>query len=363
MNLDFSCIKKILIVRMRHLGDVLLTSPLLTHLQETLPEAQIDLFINKESLPMLEGHPAITHYFLYDRKGISSHFFRKQWKEFCLLQEVRKKRYDLVLNLTEGDRGAIIAAYSGARYRVGFDPGKSGFFGKRKCFTHLVKICPTPRHTVERQLDVLRAIGIHPSINQRELFLHIPDPARKKMRSIYGENFILIHPVSRWMFKSPPASFFIELIQALHQKGERVLLSAGTEKEGLARVHEIQAAFPEIPLMGPAGKTSLKELGALIELSRLLITVDSVPLHMASALKAPVVALFGPSSDINWGPWQHPHGHVVSAPFSCRPCYMDGCGGSKQSDCLHQIKVAQVMSLYSRYASMKACGLFQSVEN
>lgn len=338
-------VKKILVVRMRHLGDVLLTSPVFTHLQKAFPRAQIDAFINKESLPMLDGHPAISRYFLYDRSWKSLPFFKRIGRELSLLRQVRKEKYDLVLNLTEGDRGAIIALVSGASYRVGFDPGKTGLFGKRKFFTHLVKICPQPRHTVERQLDALRRMGIHPPHEERDLFFAIPEDAMNNMRATYGKDFILIHPVSRWMFKSPPASFFIELIQSLHERGERILLSAGNEKEALALIEEIVAALPHIPLINVAGKTSLKELGALIHLSQMLITVDSVPLHIASALKSPVIALFGPSSEINWGPWRNPLGHVLAPKISCRPCYMDGCGGSKKSDCLSQLTVNQVLAL------------------
>jgi heptosyltransferase-3 len=68
-----------------------------------------------------------------------------------------------------------------------------------------------------------------------------------------------------------------------------------------------------------------------------------VPLHMASALKKPVVAIFGPTSDAAWGPWRNPRAKVVAQNISCRPCYQDGCGGSKYSDCLHTLPVERVL--------------------
>jgi lipopolysaccharide heptosyltransferase III len=339
---DLSKVKKILVVRMRHLGDVLLTSPVFTHLKKTVPEAEIDVLINAESLPMLEGHPAISNYFLYDRRWKSLSFFKKIAHEIKLLLQVRKNQYDLVLNLTEGDRGAIVALVSGAPIRVGFDPEGSGFFGKKRAYTHIVKICPHPRHTVERQLDALRRIGIFPPSHERDLMLHVPEEAIQKMQK-FGRGFVLIHPVSRWLFKSPPASFFAELIKALHQSGKKVLLTGGTDKEGLQLIQEIQAKVSDIPMTTLAGKTTLKELAALMRLSAALITVDSVPLHMASALKTPVIALFGPTSEINWGPWMHPKGRVIAPKVSCRPCYMDGCGGSKRSDCLSLLSPDEVM--------------------
>jgi heptosyltransferase III len=338
---DLKNVKKILVVRMRHLGDVLLTTPVFTQLKQAIPDAEIDALINLEALPMLEGHPAISQFFLYDRRGRSRSFFKRAAAELKLLYQLRKQKYDLVLNLTEGDRGAIVAFVSGAKVRVGFDPEGSGFLGKRHAYTHIVKICPHPRHTVERQLDALRRIGIFPSLHERELTLHIPDAAKKNVEK-WGDHFILVHPMSRWLFKSPPASFFVTLIDALQKKGERVLLSGGTDTEGLQLIEEIEEGV-EVPIVNVAGKTSLKELGALIGKCRALITVDSVPLHMASALKAPVVALFGPTSEINWGPWMHPKGRIVAPKVSCRPCYMDGCGGSKKSDCLNLLSVDEVM--------------------
>ncbi len=94
-----------------------------------------------------------------------------------------------------------------------------------------------------------------------------------------------------------------------------------------------------------SGKVSLKELGALIKLSKLLFCVDSVPMHMASALKAPVVALFGPTSEKTWSPWQNPFSKVVlDESYPCRPCFMPGCGGSGKSECILSLKVDEVLN-------------------
>ena len=87
----------------------------------------------------------------------------------------------------------------------------------------------------------------------------------------------------------------------------------------------------------------MKELGALIEASELLISVDSVPFHIANALKKRVVAIFGPTSEVTWGAWRNPKAEIVAQKLSCRPCYQDGCGGSKVSDCLETLPVAAVL--------------------
>ena len=97
------------------------------------------------------------------------------------------------------------------------------------------------------------------------------------------------------------------------------------------------------PVTDLSGRLDLKQLGAWIGAARAFIGVDSVPMHLAAAQGVPSVALFGPSGDVEWGPWQVAH-RVVTTPFSCRPCGQDGCGGSKVSDCLMAIEARDVLS-------------------
>ncbi len=340
---DLSNLKKILIVKLRHHGDVLLTSPVFSYLKSQLPDASIDALIYQETAPMLEGYPAIRTLHLYDKKW-KKKFFLSRWKEeINLLQRIRKERYDLVINLTEGDRGALVALVSGASIRVGFDPEKKGFKGKARIFTHLVKPCKTPRHTVEKNLDALRRIGLFPLPEERELSFHIPDNVQDRIKKRLPTPYIVIHPVSRWKFKCWPTSQVAMLIQALYKQGHHLVLTASLDPSEMKMMQEITTLCPDVPLTNLAGQIDLKELGAVIDQSQLLICVDSVPLHLASALKTPVVVLFGPTSEINWGPWRHPQARIVSQGLSCRPCLMDGCGGSKHSDCLATLPISQVL--------------------
>lgn len=347
---DLKGVRRALVIKMRHHGDVLLTSALFSNLKKAIPDAQIDAFIYKDTLPMLEGHPDIAGYLLYDRDWKKLSVFKKIVKEIELLKLIRTKQYDLVINLTEGDRGAIAAMVSGSKIRVGFDPKKTGFLGKRKIYTHTPKVCPHPRHTVERQLDVLRCIGIFPAVEERDLFLHVPEVAKFKVLDLLQKeeirqgNYLLIHPVSRWRFKCLSTKQIAQLISTLHECKEQIVISAGPDPQEMAMVDEILKLAPHVPVLNCAGKLTLKELSALIQFSKALICVDSVPLHIASALKTPVVAMFGPTSEQNWGPWMHPKARVVAQRLSCRPCYQDGCAGSKMSDCLFTMPQKMILS-------------------
>lgn len=343
---DLSLVKRILVVKMRHHGDVLLTSPVFTLLKKAIPTATVDAFIYEETLPMLEGHPAIDQFILYKRA------WKGKWtKELALWYQIRKRRYDLVINLTEGDRGALVALISGSRVRVGFDAQKKGFFGKNKIYTHPVKRCPHPRHTVERQLDALRRIGIFPKEDEKALFLHVPPSHRPT-----SLEYVLIHAVSRWRFKCLSAEQIGRLIRKLHEEGETVVMSASPDPEEIAMVEEAIQYAPDVPVINWAGKTSMKEFAALVKGAKTLITVDSVSLHIASALKTPVVAIFGPTSEVNWGPWQHPQARVVTGKQSCRPCYQDGCGGSKKSDCLLSLSTEAIIQAFY---NLKLCPKYE----
>lgn len=336
---DLKNVKKILVIKLRQLGDVLLTTPLFQVLKETCPDAEIDAYVYQEAKELLEDHPAVSEILVYDRAWKKRSFFSRLKKEISVFSQIRKKGYDLVINLTEGDRGAIGALISKAPIRVGFLPkGKI----QKKIYHYLIKESPLPRHSVEKNLDALRVIGIFPPMEKRKLFFSISSIAREKVDALIQGPFILIHPGSRWRFKCWPIQKMRELTSHLLEKGEKVVFSGSFDPLELEMIEKITKGLDVLNL---AGKLSLKELAALIEKSEYLISVDSLPFHLASALKKSVIALFGPTSEKTWGPWQNPFATVLTKPLSCRPCYLDGCGGSKMSDCLDQIEVLDVLKV------------------
>ena len=182
---DLTSVKKVLVIKLRQIGDVLLTGPVFSTLKNHLPQAEIDAFIYSDSVPILEGHPAITTIFSYDRNWKRLSFCKRLALEWRCLMRLRRQKYDLVINLTEGDRGAIVAKFSGALIRVGFNPKQRVLFGK--LYTHIAKHCASLRHTVERNLDAIRRIGIFPTPRDKELFLPIaPEALQKNARANQG---------------------------------------------------------------------------------------------------------------------------------------------------------------------------------
>ena len=192
---------------------------------------------------------------------------------------------------------------------------------------------------VEWNLDSLRRLGISPEEDDKPPVMvprHDAVMAVERLLGLHGlqeKGFIHLHPASRWSFKCWPVRQNAALIDALHGRGETVVLTAAPdaeEKDFIARIVS-QCARPPINL---AGELSLQGLAALSSRAKLFVGVDSAPMHIASAMRTPVVALFGPSGEAEWGPWGAMTRVVVSERHVCRPCGVDGCGGGKISDCL-----------------------------
>ena len=119
-----------------------------------------------------------------------------------------------------------------------------------KILTHVVKHCPTPRHTVEKNLDACGRIGIFPGCEERDLFLHVPEEAVKAMRERVGEKFVLVHPTSRWRFKCWPVGKMRELAEKLIAEGKRVVFHLGPDREERAMVEEIAKGLDVVNLAG-----------------------------------------------------------------------------------------------------------------
>ncbi|MBC7804234.1 MAG: putative lipopolysaccharide heptosyltransferase III, partial [Candidatus Parcubacteria bacterium] len=222
--------------------------------------------------------------------------------------------------------------------------GRGAFW--RGSFSHLFPIARNGRrHRVEANLDSLRRIGVQPGPDERRLQFVPGAEAEARITALLaadgtaGSGFIHIHPASRWSFKCWAPERNAELIDRLSTR-HRVVLTSSSDPEEMALVDRIVARARSKPLI-LAGKLQIKELGALTARARLFIGVDSMPMHLAAAMGTPAVALFGPSGEDEWRPWQVRH-RVVTSRHPCRPCGNDGCGGGKVSECLTILSVDQV---------------------
>ncbi|MDP1682388.1 MAG: glycosyltransferase family 9 protein, partial [Burkholderiales bacterium] len=156
-----------------------------------------------------------------------------------------------------------------------------------------------------------------------------------------SKSFIHLHPTSRWLFKCWAEDKVSALMQALQTQGHTLVVSSAPDARELAMLERILRPLTQ-PAVNLSGQLTLKQLAALTAQAKLFIGVDSAPMHIAAAMQTPVLALFGPSGDKEWGPWMVPH-RVITSDHSCRPCGQDGCGGGKISECLTTLPVEHVL--------------------
>lgn len=342
-------VQRALVVKLRHHGDVLLTSPVFSVLKEHAPHIEIDALVYSDTKEMLTLHPSISELHTIDRSWKRLGPFGQTIAEYKLLQTLRARRHDLIIHLTEHPRGAWLARLIGTRWAVApAVANRSGWWNKS--FTHFYS---SPRfgqrHAVELNLDALRRIGLAPTAAGRRLTL-VPGPEAdsRVLRLLHSHGlspgqYIHIHPSSRWSFKCWTTDRMAKLIDRLQADNWRVLITAAPNDDERTMVRQILTTCQSQPI-DLSGQLSLKEMAALTAHAKLFIGVDSAPMHIAAAVGTPLVALFGPSGENDWGPWQVPAQVVTSNSHPCRPCGMDGCGNSKRSDCLEQIEVDQVLS-------------------
>jgi len=349
--IDTAAVGRALITKLRHHGDVLLASPVFTVLKRAIPAAEIDALVYRETAPMLEGHPAIAQIHTIDREWKRRGLAAQARAERALLASLRARRYDLIVHLTEHPRGVWLVRLLKPRYSVGRHlEGAHRVW--RTTFTHYYRLPrTTPRHTVECNLDALRRVGVQPATGDKRLVLQpgAADLARAEsmlaQRGVEPRRFVHMHPGSRWLFKCWSPERYAALLDRMVADGNRVVLTGAPDARERALLDAIVSSSAEPTrerLVDFCGELTLRELAALTRRARAFVGVDSAPMHIAAAMGTPVVALFGPSGEAEWGPWGVAHRVVSSSDHPCRPCGNDGCGGGKVSECLTELPVDRV---------------------
>ncbi len=343
---------KILIIKLRNIGDVLLTTPLFSNLKRQRPDLILHALVNEGTEEMLTENPHIDRILLYRRNRLRSSGWNKRLSgEFELLKTLRNERYDLAINLTNGERGLYLSKLAGIP-KVYSQRIKSTPFLNRwidETLPHLPW-----EHMVDIGLEPLRLFGLDPDEKRVELYWDQRVEAAIdhlfSVHKLHRNAFIHIHPVSRWMFKCIDDRSMAMLIDYCQEELSLpvVLTAAPIEKEKnkIASILQLCRSTP----IDLSGTLTLKETAALNARSLCFVGVDTAIMHISAANDIPVLAFFGPSSAFQWGPWDNDlmqtgyhrlrgnqtmgRHRVLQRDWPCVPCNADGCRGSKISDCL-----------------------------
>jgi len=340
-------LRRALVIKLRHHGDVLLTAPVFSTLKRAAPQCEIDALVYADTLPMLTDHPAIAQLHGIGRDWKRRGLLGQAAAEWALLAQLRARGYDLIIHLTEHRRGAWMTRLLQPQWAVApAVRGRGGLW--QRSFTHFTaQPLNARRHTVERHLDALRRIGLQASAADKQVVLVPGRAAEERVAALMAQHglgqgsYVHMHPTSRWLFKCWPAAKFAALANRLAEAGMKIVLTAAPDEKEKSFIRDM------LPALGGAtldlsGQLSLKELAAIAARARLFVGVDSAPMHIAAAMGTPVIALFGPSGELEWGPWNVAHRVVCSDRHPCRPCGIDGCGGGKVSECLETLSVDSV---------------------
>lgn len=358
---------KILVIKFRNIGDVLLLGPLLSTLARASPRPRVSVLVKAGREAMVEGHPDVDQVWVYPPRRPGERRWQYLRRELAWLRRLRAQRFHWVINSTEGDRGAIVGFFSGAPRRRGLVRAEGEKRWRRLLYTEPVTSRTGLRHTVVRNLDLLPPGGVTES---RDVPLRFGEGELASVRFLLDQGgwspdlpLVQIHPTSRWLFKCWNDTDVAHVIDHLVlARGLQVVVTSGPATRERDRVARILAAC-DATAMDLSGRLSLKEMAALASLCCLFFGVDTAPMHMAAALDVPVVAVFGPSGAFDWGPWPNgwkgeatpyprrngiqtcgPH-TVVQMDWPCVPCGQDGCEGSKRSACLEQLSADRVLPL------------------
>ena len=350
-------ISRILLVRLRQIGDVVFTTPAIRALRTRFPDAHLSYVVEPAALSIVEHNPHLDEVIVAQRlrgaAGLRS--------DVALINRLREGRYDLAIDFHGGPRASVLTWLSGAPRRIGYEVlGRAWMYTERVRRPRELR----PRHSVQNQFDLLAPLGIAP-----------PDPAVDPVEMTAGEDadrrvrerlagagvpptarLIVVHVSSNSPFRRWPSDSFAAAIAELAAPADdrRIVVTAGpSEADAVDRI----VAAARVRLNGTAaervlrcGEFSLAELRALVDTAALYIGGDSGPLHIAATSSVPIVALYGPTLPVRSHPWRSsavPAEAVDAGELPCRPCDQRVCAPG-DFRCLTGIRPDAVVSAAER---------------
>ncbi len=339
--------ERILIIKPSSLGDIIHALPTLAALRARFPQAWIAWLVKQEWAEILEGNPLLNEV-LAVNLGVT------QW--WGVVQAVRKRGFDLVVDLQGLFRSAFMAKLTGAPVVVGFAQGRecSPWF-----YTHRVKLPISAgqswrlwnMHAVDRNLAVAKFLGAKSVVPEFWLPSHDDDRQAvdqwlKASGVTDADRLVAMAPLTRQSIKNWPLDRFVQVAQALIKNNRVKVVLIGTEAPHVSRQFEVALGSQLVNLMG---KTRVRQLGVIFDRVQLLIANDSAPLHIAVARGIPIVTIFGPTNPEATGPYGMEAGsHVLTHALPCRPCGEPTCRNDNPLECLTSISVEDVVGQAER---------------
>ena len=326
--------RSILLIRLRRIGDIVMTTPALGILREAFPAASLSYVVEEPFRRLIEGHPQVDRAIVLPSRPGAAAFAR-------FLLSLRHEKFDAAVDFHGGPRAAWMTLFSRARLRVGYETGAKGFVYNRR----------VPRasaagalHSVVNHVNLVRVLtGSDPEIPRLLLPAARPDEAARIDRllaeaGLDGSRFAAVHISAGNAFRDWDSSHYLKLIERLRGESGVASLLVGSESDR-AKESEILGHSP-VPVPSLAGRLNLIELREVIGRAALYIGPDSGPMHIAASTRTPIVAVFGPTLPAHFAPWRA-EARIVETPLDCRPCRQRHCQ-SRDFGCIKGISADEV---------------------
>jgi lipopolysaccharide heptosyltransferase II len=320
-RIDPSQIKKILLIRLRRIGDVILTTPAISSLRQGIPTASISYIVEKPYRELVEGNPNLDKVIVLEKKQSLRDFLK-------LIRLIRKEKYDVVLDFHGGPRASLITLLSKAKLKVGYRV-------KYKNFIYNIKLPRSPKeghfHSVENHINLVKALGVDVKSLPP---LYLPKAQKTEIEkvekfieenSLGGSKIIAIHIGAGNAFRNWGVDNLVQLTNLLAHRPDVKIVLVGTSEDQKAEEEILKKSAAS--LLSLVGRLNLREVKEFISHSSLFVGPDSGPMHIAASTTTPIVALFGPNLPAFNAPWQA-KAFVVEKQLDCRPC--------KQRRCIHE---------------------------
>ncbi len=331
-------IKRILIIKLRYLGDTLTLLPVIHSIKKSFPSTAVDVLVEKPSHEILSFHPDIDNVFVFDRETATKNSYSMLKYYKSLIKNLRSREYDLAIDYTFADRSAVIQFLTGAKYRVTYHHGSN----LSKLLQNIVLTSDfKTSHVVDVQLKVLELLGIKERI--RKIQLHVDqgleDKVKKLLRNKGRYSFtVAIHPGAQRMVRVWRPERYSEICERLIQRYQAnvVLIAGPNESELLKRIRDGISFEP----LYCGTDLNLKELAAMIKQCDFFLGSDSGPAHVAAGVGVPTITLFGPTYPQTWLALSDPSLYIHKE-LECCGCRQLQCIRPHNS-CMDQITVEEV---------------------
>jgi lipopolysaccharide heptosyltransferase II len=322
--------KRILIILHGSIGDVTRALPLANLLRKGFPQALVSWSIEPASLPLVQGHPAIDEVIVFDRQ--------RGWNAFRpFLAKIRARKFDVVLDLQRHLKSGFVSWWSGAPQRIGFS--RTDAKELNWIFNNLhIEAFGGDISKLDHYLKFAEYLGISQSPIEWDFALTDEEEAAiGRHLARVSHKFAVLFVGTRWQSKQWFPAQMALCADLLHNKYQfDVVLLGGKDDQELARE---AVALTKAPMINHVGRTSLREAVGIIQRATIAVGPDTGLMHIAAAVKTPVVSLWGATSPARTGPYDNAH-LVIQGKAPCVPCYRKHCAIGRV--CLQSISADQI---------------------